>query len=267
MRAIWKGFVSFGLVNIPVALYPATQEKDLHFNQLHDADGGRVGYDKVCKVCGHTLEQDQIVKGYEVAKGHYVTLTDEDFEKVARAASKTISIQQFVDLFSVDPLYYDKSYYLGPEEASKTPYALLVEVMKRTGKAGVAKMVMRDKEHLALLRVVGDALVLSLMYFPDEIRPPEGIGLPSGQTQFGEQELSMADMLVNALSGEFKPEHYEDTYRAELLEMIEKKSEGLEYAPTEERVTPTRVVDIVSQLKASIEQAEKEKKKEVKAAI
>jgi DNA end-binding protein Ku len=265
--------VSFGLVNIPVALYPATQEKDLHFNQLHEADGGRVGYDKVCKVCGQTLEQDQIVKGYEVAKGQYVTLTDEDFENVARAASKAISIQQFVDLSSVDPLYYQASYYLGPEEAGKTPYSLLVEVMRRSGKAGVAKMVMRDKEHLALLRVVGDALVLSSMYFPDEIRKPEGIGLPEGESaklslsKHGEQELSMAEMLINALSGEFKPEQYQDTYRAELLDMIEKKSEGLEYAPAEERVTPTKVVDIVSQLKASIEQAEKEKKEEVRAAI
>jgi DNA end-binding protein Ku len=267
MRAIWKGFISFGLVNIPVALYSAIDEQDLHFHQLHKDDGGRIGYDKTCKVCGQVLEQDDIVKGYEVEKGKYVTLTDEDFDKVARAASKSITIQQFVDISSIDPLYYDKSYYLGPEEAGKVPYGLLTEVMRRTGKAGVAKMVMRDKEKLALIRPVGDALSLSTMYFPAEIKKPEGIGLPEGEAQFGEAELNMADMLVKALSGDFKPDQYEDTYRKELLEMIEKKAEGLEYAPTEERVQPTKVIDIVSQLKASIEQAEQAKKEEVKAAI
>lgn len=271
MRAIWKGFVSFGLVNIPVALYPAIEEQDLHFHQLHEADGGRVGYDKVCKVCGETLKQEDIVKGYEVSKGQYVTLTDEDFDKAARAASRAIAIQQFVDVSTIDPLYFEKSYYLAPEEAGKTPYALLMDVMKRAGKAGVARMVMRDKEYLALIRAADGALVISTMHFPAEIRKPEGIGIPTGEAQFGEQEMKMADMLVSALAGDFKPEQYEDTYRKELLEMIEKKAEGMEYAPAEERLQPTNVIDIVSQLKASIEQAEKEKagqeKEKVKAAM
>ena len=260
MRSIWKGLISFGLVNIPVALYPAVEDKQLHFNQLHKEDGGRIGHQQVCKVCGKSLEAEEIVRGYEYEKNRYVTLSDEDFDKFARAASRAIAIQEFVDASAIDPIYLDKAYYLGPDEAGKMPYALLAETLKRAKKVGVAKLVMRDKESLALSRPAEQMLVLNIMHYPDEIRKPEGIGLPSSEVKLGKRELEMADLLVKSMSGKFQPKEFHDTYREELLAMIRAKAEGAEYEHKETKLQPTNVIDIVSRLKASIEQAEEQKK-------
>jgi DNA end-binding protein Ku len=257
---MWKGVISFGLVNIPVALYSAVEDKQLHFNQLHKEDGGRVGHKQVCKECSKELEAEEIVRGYEYEKDQYVTLSDEDMDKFDRVASRAIAMQEFVDASDIDEIYLDKAYYLGPDEAGKMPYALLLEALKRAKKVGVAKMVMRDKEYLALIRPVDQVLVLNTMYYPDEIRKPEGIGLPSAEVKLGDRELEMADLLVKSMSGEFQPAEFRDTYREELLEMIRTKAEGAEYQPVEANLLPTNVIDIVARLKASIKQAEEQKK-------
>jgi DNA end-binding protein Ku len=169
-------------------------------------------------------------------------------------------MQEFVDASDIDAIYLDKAYYLGPDEAGKMPYALLLEALKRAKKVGVAKMVMRDKEYLALIRPVDQVLVLNTMHYPDEIRKPEGIGLPSSEVKLGDRELEMADLLVKSMSGEFQPAEFHDTYREELLEMIRTKAEGAEYQPVEAKLLPTNVTDIVARLKASIDQAEEQKK-------
>ena len=260
MRSMWKGLISFGLVNIPVALYPAVEDKQLHFNQLHKEDGGRISYKKVCKECGKDLEAEEIVRGYEFEKGRYVTLSEEDLDKFASVASRAIAMQEFVDAAEIDAIYLDKAYYLGPDEAGKMPYALLVEALKRAKKVGVAKMVMRDKEYLAVIRPVDQVLVLNTMHYPDEIRQPEGIGLPSAEAKLGDRELEMADLLVKSMSGEFQPAEFHDTYREELLAMIRTKAEGTEYQPVEAKLLPTNVIDLVARLKASIDQAEEHKK-------
>lgn len=260
MRSMWKGLISFGLVNIPVALYSAVEDKQLHFNQLHKEDGGRISYKKVCKECGKDLEAEEIVRGYEFEKDRYVTLSEEELDKFASVASRAIAMQQFVDAAEIDAIYLDKTYYLGPDEAGKMPYALLVEALKRAKKVGVAKMVMRDKEYLAVIRPVDQVLVLNTMHYPDEIRKPEGIGLPSSEVQLGDRELEMADLLVKSMSGDFQPAEFHDTYRDELLEMIRTKAEGAEYQPVEAKLLPTNVIDLVARLKASIDQAGEQKK-------
>lgn len=260
MRSTWKGLISFGLVNIPVALYSAVEDKQLSFNQLHKEDGGRVGYQKVCKDCGKTLEAEEIVRGYEYEKGRYVTVSEDDLDKFASDASRAIAMQEFVDAADIDAMYLDKAYYLGPDEAGKMPYALLLETLKRAKKVGVAKMVMRDKEYLAIIRPLDQVLVLNTMHYPDEIRKPEGIGLPSAEVKLGARELKMADLLVKSMSGEFQPADFQDTYREELLAMILSKAEGAEDQPVVAKLLPTNVTDIVARLKASIDQAEEQKK-------
>jgi DNA end-binding protein Ku len=176
-RAMWKGAISFGLVTIPVAVYPATEEKSVRFNQLHEKDGGRIKYKRVCSKEGEEVPFDEIVKGYEYEKDHYVTLSDEDFDAVPVASSRSIDIHQFVDLEEIDPMLYKKSYFLVPEETGAKAYALLREAMADENKVGVAKVSFRDKEHLAALRFVDDAFVLETMFWPDEIRSEEFDGV------------------------------------------------------------------------------------------
>ena len=172
-RAMWKGAISFGLVTIPVAVYPATEEKTLRFNQLHDEDMGRIRYKRMCEKDGEVVDFEHIVKGYEYEKDRYVVLTDEDFDAVPVESSRAIDIQQFVDLDEIDPMMFKKSYYLTPDETGAKAYALLREAMSQDNKVGIAKVSFRDKEHLAALRFKDDAFVLETMYWPDEIREAE----------------------------------------------------------------------------------------------
>src|SRR5205823_6923137 len=190
-RAMWKGAISFGLVTIPVAGYPATEEKTLRFNQLHDDDLGRVRYKRVCEKDGEELSFEHIVKGYEYEKDHYVVLTDEDFDAVPLESSRAIDIVQFVHLDEIDPVMYKKSYYLLPEETGAKAYALLREALSQDNKVGVAKVSFRDKEHLAALRFRGDAFVLETMYWPDEIREADFGGV-NVDAKVRSQELEMA---------------------------------------------------------------------------
>ena len=259
-RAMWKGAISFGLVTIPVSVYPATEEKTLRFNQLHDDDGGRIRMKRVCSVDGEEVGYEHIVKGYEYEKDRYVILTDDDFEAIPVESSRAIDIQQFVDLEEIDPMLYKKSYYLVPEETGAKAYALLREALNRSGKVGVAKVSFRDKEHLAALRFRDDAFILETMYWPDEIREADFGGVDVS-IKVRPNELDMAQTLIDNLSADWDPAEFKDEYREAMLRIVEAKINGEEIEVVEAEPT-AKVVDLMEALKASVAAAKKEAKAE-----
>jgi DNA end-binding protein Ku len=250
---MWKGAISFGLVSIPIKVFPATEEKSLSFNQLHDEDHGRIKYQRVCAKCGEVVPYEHIVRGYEYEKDRYVVLTEEELESVPVESSRAIDIMQFVDAEEIDPILYKKSYYLVPEETGVKAYRLLREAMSEDGRVGIAKVSFRDKEHLSALRFSGDVLVLETMYWPDEIRASKFDELQK-DAKLRPQEVQMARSLIDNLTEEWDPEQYRDEYRKALLEMVEKKVAGEEIEVIE-APEPTKVVDLMEALKASVEQA------------
>jgi DNA end-binding protein Ku len=248
---MWKGAISFGLVTVPVRLYPATEEKSLRFNQLHDMDHGRIKYQRTCAVCGEEVPFEHIVKGYEYEKDRYVILEDEDFDAVPVESSRAVDIVQFVELDDIDPIYFQKSYYLIPEEAGVKAYTLLRQAMSEDGRVGIAKVSFRDKEHLAALRFKDEVLVLETMFWPDEIRAADFEELGKAP-KIRPQEVQMAKSLIENLTEDFHPEEFRDEYREALMGVIEKKAAGEEIEvvqPPEE----TKVVDLMEALKASVE--------------
>jgi DNA end-binding protein Ku len=249
-RTMWKGAISFGLVTVPVKLYPATEEKSLKFNQLHDKDHGRIRYQRTCAVCGEEVPFEHIVKGYEYEKGRYIVLEDEDFEAVPVESHRTVDIVQFVELEDIDPVYFMKSYYLIPEETGIKAYTLLRQAMAEDGRVGIAKFSLRDKEHLAALRFKDKVLVLETMFWPDEIRAADFEELDKDVT-IRPQEIQMARSLIENLTEEFKPEEFRDEYREALLDIVEKKVAGEEIEVVE-APEPTKVVDLMEALKASV---------------
>jgi len=255
-RAMWKGAISFGLVTIPVAVYPATEEKTLRFNQLHDEDGGRIRYKRVCEKDGEEVTFEHIVKGYEVEKDRYVVLTDEDLNAIPVESSRAIDIHRFVDLDEIDPVMFKKSYYLVPEETGAKAYSLLREAMADDGRVGIAKVSFRDKEHLAALRFKDEAFVLETMYWPDEIREVDFGGVDVSAKIRG-QELEMAKQLIESLSGDWNPEEYSDEYREAMLQIVEAKLNGQEIEVVAPEPT-AKVVDLMEALKASVAAAKKE---------
>jgi len=259
-RAMWKGAISFGLVTIPVSVYPATEEKTLRFNQLHDEDGGRIRMKRVCSVDGEEIGYEHIVKGYEYEKDRYVILTDEDFEAIPVESSRAIDIQQFVQLEEIDPIQYKKSYFLVPEETGAKAYALLREALNRSGKVGIAKVSFRDKEHLAALRFRDDAFVLETMYWPDEIREADFGGVDVS-AKVRPNELEMAQTLIENLTADWDPIEFKDDYREALLRVVEAKINGEEIEIVEPEPT-AKVVDLMEALKASVAAAKKEPKAE-----
>jgi DNA end-binding protein Ku len=255
-RSMWKGAISFGLVTIPVAVYPATEEKTLRFNQLHDEDLGRIRYKRVCEKDGEIVDYEHIVKGYEYEKDRYVILTDDDFDAVPVESSRAIDIVQFVDLDEIDPMLYKKSYYLIPDETGAKAYALLREAMTQDGKVGIAKVSFRDKEHLAALRFRDEAFVLETMYWPDEIRAAE-FGDVDVDVKVRDQELEMARQLIDGLTADWNPDEFTDEYREALMKIVEAKINGEEVELVE--VEPTaKVVDLMEALKASVAAAKKQ---------
>ncbi len=254
-RAMWKGAISFGLVTIPVAVYPATEEKTLRFNQLHDEDGGRIRYKRVCEKDGEEVTFEHIVKGYEVEKDRYVVLTDDDFDAVPVESSRAIDIVQFVEIDEIDPVMFKKSYYLVPEETGAKAYALLREAMREDDRVGIAKVSFRDKEHIAALRFKDDAFVLETMFWPDEIRQADFGGVDV-TTDVRDQELTMARQLIDSLTSEWAPEQFHDAYRDALLQIVEAKLNGQEIEVVEPEPAAT-VVDLMEALKASVAAAKK----------
>ena len=261
MKMIWKGAISFGLITIPVRLYPATEEKTVAFHQLHDRDGGRILYTRMCSLCGEEIPYDHIFRGYEYEKGRYVSLSDDDLLAVRARSSRTIDLVEFVDLAAVDPVYFQKPYYMEPEEIGLKPYQLLREAMEGAGKVAVGKLALHAKEHLVVLRPYSRMLVLETMNWPDEIRAVE-FPVLDGDPRIRPQELEMAKSLVESLSAEWRPEEFRDEYRDALLALIDEKVAGLPPTPTAEEPEaapsgPGEVVDFVAALQASIEAAKK----------
>jgi len=250
-RVMWRGAISFGLVTIPVGLYPATEEKSLKFNQLHDEDFGRIKYQRYCSKCGEEVPFEHIVKGYEYEKDKYVVLTDDDFDAVPVESSRAIDIVQFVDREQIDPLYFQKSYYLVPEETGLKAYTLLRQAMAEDGRVAIAKIAFREKEHLATLRFTDNVFVLETMYWPDEIRAAEFEVLDQ-KVSIRPQEVKMAKSLIDNLTADFKPEVFADAYREALLGIVDKKIAGEEIEVVPEPET-TKVVDLMEALKASVE--------------
>jgi DNA end-binding protein Ku len=254
-RAMWKGAISFGLVSVPVGLYTSTEEKTLRFNQLHDEDFGRIKMQRVCSKCGEMVDFEHIVKGYEYEKDKYVVMTDEDFDAVPVESSRAIDIVQFVDLADIDPIYFKKSYYLVPEESGVKAYTLLRQAMEEDGRVAIAKVAFREKEHLAALRFKDNVFVLETMYWPDEIRAADFEVLDK-KVDVRDTEVQMAKSLIDNLTEPFEPDKFTDEYREALLGIVEKKVAGeeIEVVPEPE---PTKVVDLMEALKASVEQTKK----------
>lgn len=261
-RAIWSGSISFGLVNIPVKLYSAVSRKSVHFNQLDARTGQRVKQRRVDAETGEEVPWDQIVKGYELDSGAYVTVTDDELAALDPKAVRTIDIEEFVDLVSIDPMFYDAAYYLVPDKSSK-PYALLARAMEQEGKVGIASFVMRTKQYLAAIRPQDGRLVLSTMVYADEINDPGAIPelVEAGDVELSERELNMAAQLVESLSADFEPARFQDTYRQSVLDLIERKAAGQEVVVPAATAEPERVVDLMAALEASVAAAKETRKR------
>lgn len=252
-RAIWSGSVSFGLVNVPIKLVSATSSKDVRFHQLHDADGGRINQKRVCSVDGEEIDYNHIVKGYDLGGGRYVVIDPEELRSIDPESSRAIDIEEFVDLVDIDPIFFDHSYYLVPDDRAVKPYALLVEAMADTGKVALGRFVLRTKQYLAALRAKDGVLILSTMLFADEVIAIADLEVPTTEsTRPSERELSMARQLVESLSTSFDPSKYHDDYRARVLELIERKAEGQVIAEAPEQAAAAPVVDLMAALEASL---------------
>ncbi|NMA01228.1 MAG: Ku protein [Clostridia bacterium] len=265
MRPIWKGAISFGLVNIPIKLYTATESKDIKFRFLHERCKSPINYKRICPVCETEVENKDLVKGYEYETGKFVIINDEDFEKIPLETVKAIEIIDFVDLAEIDPIYFIKSYYLTPTELGLKPYHLLYKAMEETGKIAIAKVVLRSKETLACLRLYEKALVMETIFFPNEIRSTDLLPELEQKVEVNERELKMAISLIESLSTEFDPGKYTSNYREALMEVIEAKIAGEEIAVPDKPEGAT-VIDLMEALKASITQAQEVKKEEKKAS-
>jgi DNA end-binding protein Ku len=259
MRPIWSGTISFGLVSVPVRMFPATASKELRFHFLHRKDLTPIAYEKVRRDDRQPVEPDDIVRGFEIEKGRYVPLEDDDLDRVDIELTHSIDICDFVDLDEIDPVYFRKAYYLLPAEGAEKPYRLLVRALDETGKVGIAKVVIRNKQHLAVLRPYEDVLLLETMYYSDEVRRPEQLDGDLGKPKLQKAEVELAKSLVENLSEPFKAEKYDDTYRKELLDLIKAKAEGqpLPEQPDEEE---GEVVDLMSALRESVERTKKKRR-------
>ncbi len=256
-RAIWSGAIRFGLVHIPVQLYAGTESREVRFHQFEKETGQRIRYKRVGEETDEEIPWERVVKGYEVAEGEFVIVTPEELEALAPAKSRTIRIEEFVDLAEIDPIVRRESYYLGPDSASAEPYLLLHRAMVETRKVGIGRFVLRSKEHLATVRPIGRVLGLSTMYFADEIRPPESVvnlPAPRGEVTLSDQEVEMAKQLISVLSAKLDLSKFKDTYREQVLELIQKKARG-ERIVSETAPEEPRVIDLMSALKASLESA------------
>ncbi|MGH2931265.1 MAG: Ku protein [Gaiellaceae bacterium] len=256
-RAIWSGTISFGLVSVPVKMYSAIDAKELKFHFLHKDDLTPIGYDKVRKDTGEHVDADEIVRGFEIEKGRFVPLDDEDLDRLDIELTHSIDICDFVALEEIDPIYFRKAYYLVPQDGAEKPYRLLVKALDETGKVGIAKVVIRNKEHLAALRPYEGVLLLETMYYPDEIRQAEKV---DGRGRLAKAEVEMATSLVENLSDSFKPEKYDDRYRKELLSLIRAKAKGKKLPEPEADEDEGEVVDLMAALRESVEQTQKKPK-------
>jgi DNA end-binding protein Ku len=254
MQTVWKGSISFGLVSIPIRLVAATQEKDVSFRQVHAADGGRIHYKRVCDNGGHEVAYADIAKGYELSGGQMVVLTDEDLTDLPVASTRSVEVLEFVPFEQIDPTALSRSYYAEPTGDVK-PYALLRDSLERSGRVGVVKVALRNRERLAVLRSHEGVLVVQTMLWPDEVRRTE-FDFLTEDVEVRKQEMAMAESYIDTLSGDFQPDEYVDKYREALLEVVNAKVEGAEVTtPREAEPAEDKVVDLMEALRRSVEQA------------
>src|ERR671915_833745 len=253
-RSIWSGAISFGLVNVPIKLYSAVNRKTVRFNQLNKDTGNRIQQKRVDPETGEEVSYDQIVKGYELTKERYVVITPEELDALDPERTRTIDIEDFVDLDEIDPVYYDHPYYLVPDKGAAKAYGLLLNAMKQANKVAIARVVLRSKEQLVAIRPAGDVLMMETMLFHDEVVPAHDIeDLPeSKELKATDRELKMAQQLIDSLSSEFDPTSYHDEYRDKVLELIERKAQGEEIAVQPEAPQPAKVPDLMAALEASL---------------
>jgi DNA end-binding protein Ku len=256
-RAIWSGSISFGLVNVPIKLHSATEEKDVHFHQLAEKTGDRIKNKRVSEKTGREVEFKNIVKGYEVKKGEYVIVTPEELESVDPGPRRTIEIEDFVDLDEIDPIFYEKTYYVAPDkgDGASHAYALLREAMRKSNKVAVGRFVMRTKQYLVAIRPMEkeNVLAMSTLYFGDEVRAAKDLDVP-GKLKIAPREMDIAQRLIDSLSAEWKPEKYADTYREKVLKLVKDKAKGKEIV-VEEQEEPAKVTDLLAALEASVKEA------------
>jgi DNA end-binding protein Ku len=267
-RAMWSGTISFGLVSIPVKLYPAVRRKTVSFNQLDRRSGSRIKQKRVSAADGSEVPYDEIVKGYEISRDHYVVLSDDDMAALAPEATHTIDITDFTDLADIDPVFYDAGYHVAPDAAGRKPYALLARAMQGSGRVAVATFVLRTKQYLCAVRPVDGRLVLSTMVYADElVDPAEVPGLDEvGALEVSDRELTMATQLIESLYSPFEPERYEDSYRQALLGLIDAKASGQEITVEPEAPRQDKVVDLMAALEASVAAAKDARKRHPTAA-
>jgi len=253
-RSIWSGAISFGLVNVPVKLYSAVSRKTVRFNQLNAETGNRIAQKRVDPETGEEVPFDQIVKGFELTKDRYVVVTPDELDALDPEKTRTVDIEDFVDLDEIDPVYYDHPYYLVPDKGATKAYGLLLGAMKQANKVAIARVVLRSKEQLVAIRPSGDVLMMETMLFHDEVVPSHDIeDLPEGkELKATDRELKMAQQLIDSLSSEFDPTSYRDEYREKVLELIEMKASGQEIAVQPEAPEPAKVPDLMAALEASL---------------
>jgi DNA end-binding protein Ku len=253
-RSIWSGAISFGLVNVPVKVYSAVSPKTVRFHQLNEKTGNRISQKRVDSGTGEEVAYEDLVKGFELTKDRYVVITPDELASVSPEKSRTIDIEDFVEIDEIDPVYYDHPYWLAPDKGAAKAYKLLVQAMKESGKVAVAKVVLRNKEHLVALRPSGDALMMETMNFHDEVVPADDIDELDGAADqsANEREVEMAMQLIESLTAGFDPERYSDEYREKVLELIERKAEGQEIAVQPEAPQPAKVPDLMAALEASL---------------
>ncbi|SFT52755.1 DNA end-binding protein Ku [Geodermatophilus amargosae] len=255
MRSIWRGAVSFGLVSIGVKLHTATEDKDVRFHQVHAVDGGRVKYKRVCSIDGEEIEYGDIAKGFELPDGQLVILTDDDLAELPLATRREIEVLQFVDQADIDPIQFEKTYYLEPDGPATRPYVLLRDALENTGRVAITKIALRQRESLAAMRVRDGVLVLHTMRWPDEIRRPD-FGFLDEDVSVRPQELQMAEALITSMAADFDPSEFSDDYREAMTSLLEAKQTGGEVQPVPETADPgASVVDLMSALRRSVERA------------
>ena len=268
MRAIWKGSISFGLVNIPIALYPATRKEELKFRLLRGSDQSPVNYKRVAEKDGKEVPWDQIVKGYEYEKGKFVVLRDEDFQRVDLEATKTVDIQDFVEVRDINPMFFYKPYYLEPQKGGDKAYVLLRDALSASDKVGIAKVVIKTRQYLAGLKAQDEVLVLELMHFADELAATDKLAVPKKLAP-GKREMEMAKTLIDNMSSKWDPEKYRDDYKEALMDVIEEKVEAggkeIEEKPRK-KVSSTKVIDLVAVLQESLAKSRGEGKKPRKSS-
>lgn len=254
-RALWKGAINFGLIHIPVRMYKAASGRDIRFRELHDTDHQPLKQKRVCSRDGKEVTREHVVKGYEVSKDHFVIIKPEELDALEKAEPHTITIENFVELDQVDPVYFENSYYVVPDKNAARAYALLLAAMTDKGKAAVARVVLRQRQQLVLLRSSEDVMTMSTLYYADEVVSKDNLeGVPHLHAP-DKRELDMATKLIESLSEDFHPEKYHDEYREKLMELIDAKAEGEKWTPPKAHRETAKVVDLVSALQASLEAA------------